>query len=368
MKNLVRLLAASLSILFLSACAAATPIPAAVKTELVATGQALSSPSAPTQAPPASGTAATPLPAVQTARSVLASQLHLQINQVKIVQVEAVDWPDGCLGVHTPGIMCNQMVTPGYKIVLEANGKSYEYHSNRDGSLIVLAVAPKPADQSPVITWQSGGSLCEQVDINSQGAAFGSCRGALVTVPFVDPGRAAELKYFTDTYQSFTGQTKTGSIIFKGNGSQPATPAVQRSIGEWARSIFMESQSGKSNRSQDLIIYWHREGGIAGFCDNLSIYTSGIAMASSCKGNQTQSSSQSFLNPDQLQQLYTWQDQYHSFSIKSQLPAAPDAMIVNFTFNGSGNQTLNSPGQQQPLFEFASRVYNQVRSAKPSTP
>ena len=50
-----------------------------------------------------------------------------------------VDWPDGCLGVQTPGVMCTMVITPGYRVILEADGKQYEYHTNASGDVVRLA-------------------------------------------------------------------------------------------------------------------------------------------------------------------------------------------------------------------------------------
>ena len=39
----------------------------------------------------------------------------------------------------TPGVGCMEVITPGYLIVLEAGGALFEYHTNLDGSRVVLA-------------------------------------------------------------------------------------------------------------------------------------------------------------------------------------------------------------------------------------
>jgi hypothetical protein len=79
--------------------------------------------------------------AALSARADLAQRLPIDIDTIKLVSVEQVDWPDACMGIQTPGIMCAQVITPGYKVVLEANGKQYEYHTNESGSGVRLAVS-----------------------------------------------------------------------------------------------------------------------------------------------------------------------------------------------------------------------------------
>ena len=73
------------------------------------------------------------------ARAALAERLQTDPDTIKLVSVEAVDWPDGCLGVQTPGVMCTMVITPGYRVILEADGKQYEYHTSASGDAVRLA-------------------------------------------------------------------------------------------------------------------------------------------------------------------------------------------------------------------------------------
>lgn len=65
------------------------------------------------------------------ARSDLAQRLTISADSIRLTRTEAVEWPDTSLGCPKPGFMYAQVVTPGYRIVLEAGGKTYEYHSDR---------------------------------------------------------------------------------------------------------------------------------------------------------------------------------------------------------------------------------------------
>lgn len=69
----------------------------------------------------------------------LAQHLQIDVDTIKLVSVEQVDWPDACMGIQTPGVMCAQVITTGYKVILEADGKQYEYHTNASGSIVRLA-------------------------------------------------------------------------------------------------------------------------------------------------------------------------------------------------------------------------------------
>lgn len=82
-------------------------------------------------------------PAVAAAREVLAKQLRITLDAIQVVSVEEVQWPDGCLGVRTPGVFCIQIVVPGYRVVLEADGRRYTYHTDLEGRQVVRA-DPRP--------------------------------------------------------------------------------------------------------------------------------------------------------------------------------------------------------------------------------
>ena len=73
------------------------------------------------------------------ARADLAERLQIDPDTINLVRVEAVEWPDGCLGVQTPGIMCTMVITPGYRVILEAGGQQYEYHTSASGDAVRLA-------------------------------------------------------------------------------------------------------------------------------------------------------------------------------------------------------------------------------------
>ncbi len=80
-------------------------------------------------------------PAQLAAIQDLAVTLNIDVAQIQLVSTEAVDWPDGCLGVHLPDVMCTQAIVPGFNLLLAANGQPYEYHTNQDGSVVVNATA-----------------------------------------------------------------------------------------------------------------------------------------------------------------------------------------------------------------------------------
>jgi hypothetical protein len=77
-------------------------------------------------------------PAVEAARQALDDQLSLSGTDIKVTDVEQVQWPDGCLGLQPPGVMCAMHVVPGYQITLQADQKIFQVRTNLDGSQVSI--------------------------------------------------------------------------------------------------------------------------------------------------------------------------------------------------------------------------------------
>jgi hypothetical protein len=103
----------------------------------------------PSTQPPTPGTPSPSTPAgptqgpVEQAKVDLAGRLGIDPGQVTLASSEEVTWRDGSLGCPQPGMRYIQVITNGSRIVLEAGGKRYEYHSGgRRGPF--LCTNPQP--------------------------------------------------------------------------------------------------------------------------------------------------------------------------------------------------------------------------------
>ncbi|MDT8439808.1 MAG: hypothetical protein RQ729_12450 [Wenzhouxiangellaceae bacterium] len=67
-------------------------------------------------------------PVANTARTDLARQLGIAPDTVEIVSAETMTWPDSALGCPEPDMMYMQVLSPGVRIVLRANGVEHHYH------------------------------------------------------------------------------------------------------------------------------------------------------------------------------------------------------------------------------------------------
>ncbi|MDQ2781859.1 MAG: hypothetical protein M3Y26_04900 [Actinomycetota bacterium] len=59
----------------------------------------------------------------------LCARLGLSFDEIRVVSAESITWPDRSLGCPHPGMVYPQVMVDGAKVVLEANGHRYAYHS-----------------------------------------------------------------------------------------------------------------------------------------------------------------------------------------------------------------------------------------------
>ncbi len=85
-------------------------------------------------APPVAGQRAATPDAVQTAVADLAERLGVDPATITVLSVDDVTWSDSSLGCPEPGRAYSQVVTPGQRIRLEADGAIFEYHGGRVGA------------------------------------------------------------------------------------------------------------------------------------------------------------------------------------------------------------------------------------------
>lgn len=67
---------------------------------------------------------------VDRARRDLAQRLGTTETGIDLELAEQADFPDAALGAPTEDEMSAQVITPGWRIRLKANGKTYEYRAN----------------------------------------------------------------------------------------------------------------------------------------------------------------------------------------------------------------------------------------------
>ncbi len=67
---------------------------------------------------------------VMLAKFDLTLKTGVEIDDITTVSVEQINFSDTSLGVREPGVEYEPIVTPGLIIILEAEGKEYEYRAS----------------------------------------------------------------------------------------------------------------------------------------------------------------------------------------------------------------------------------------------
>jgi len=66
------------------------------------------------------------------------SKLNITPSQISVVSLSKENFPSSALGCEENGKSYTQVVTPGYKVVLQANGKTYDYRLDTKATSVNL--------------------------------------------------------------------------------------------------------------------------------------------------------------------------------------------------------------------------------------
>jgi hypothetical protein len=76
-------------------------------------------------------------PLVSKAVADLMTRLAVPATAVTVVSVEKKQWPDSSIGCPKPGQAYLTVIVPGYQIILEVNGKKFDYHAADSGDVLL---------------------------------------------------------------------------------------------------------------------------------------------------------------------------------------------------------------------------------------
>ncbi|HEU0294797.1 MAG TPA: hypothetical protein VFR47_18795 [Anaerolineales bacterium] len=274
--------------------------------------------------------------AQQAAIAALSKILNVPPGQITLISTEAVNWPDGCLGVQRAGVMCTQAIVPGYKIILEANGTQYEVHTDEDGSSVV--VVPNTASAGSLEEMvkkqlamnlgleESSVSIVSSSDVEFSDSCLGVAMQDVMCAQVITPGKIIVLEA--------EGVEYTYHVSVDGSLVQPAT----------------------------LALTWRREGGIAGFCDSLTVFLSGEIYGNQCKSqpNGTMGTFASLLSVEEREQFDAWIQEFGTVLLDASDPqGVSDRMEVKLEFFGKGNGSL-SQSDEQELILWAQNVFQKL--------
>ena len=91
------------------------------------------------EAEPVQGSGEVPPQLLALFQDDLARRALVKPDAITVVSATEQQWSDGAMGCPQPGQMYTQAIVPGYRVVMQANGNRYAYHSDRRGNFIVCS-------------------------------------------------------------------------------------------------------------------------------------------------------------------------------------------------------------------------------------
>jgi hypothetical protein len=67
------------------------------------------------------------------------TQSNLPKKELRIVNAEPRNWPDGCLGLAPANTFCPQIVVSGWQVTVQGKQQRFVYRTNNSGSQVKLA-------------------------------------------------------------------------------------------------------------------------------------------------------------------------------------------------------------------------------------
>ena len=274
-------------------------------------------------------------PAEVAALTLLSETLGLPANQITLVSSKAVTWPDGCLGIVRMGVMCTQAEVPGYKITFESDSGTYEVHTNKDGSVALVAGgAQSSAEAENAVIKQ----LAQNFGLKESDISVVS--DDVIEFPDSCMGVSMENTMCSETI------TPGRVIVLEANGIQYE---------------YHVSKDGTRIQPATFALTWKREGGIAGFCDGLTIFLSGEVYGYQCKSKEAKLTGlASLLTTSERSQFYTWINKYGQATLDASDPkGVADGMSLVIEFHGVGKGKPGKPVQQE-IFTWSRELFQKL--------
>lgn len=296
--------------------------------------------------------------AAMRALKLLAENEKAATEKIQISNIEAVDWPDTCLGIQNPDQLCAQVVTPGYQVNLQFNGKDYIFHTDLNGDLIYDSHAN---NQEVILTWvHEVDGNCLKVRFSESGIEWGNCDSDQQTIPFSNNSHYDEFLRFSKLYAPFTTKTQTGTIEFSGSGTVTTSDAQHRMLAEWSQFTFKELREPGIKQNSGFLLSYSTKAESSGRCEDVNIYLSGFAKISSCPGTTPKISGTVWLNDQQLHTIYHWADDLRSYEIQQTDLNADDVLTTQISFSGIGN-TIATTIEQQEMRKLCDEFITQIK-------
>jgi hypothetical protein len=124
------------------------------------------------------------------------------------------------------------------------------------------------------------------------------------------------------------------------------------------------NEDGSQIQPASFGLTWKREGGIAGFCDNLTVFLSGEVYGNQCNtGDVRTGTFASLLSSSEQKQFDTWVKTYGQVDLDASDPkGVADGMTVLLSLYGDGKKIQPSASDQEAMFLWAQNLYQSLYS------
>jgi hypothetical protein len=122
------------------------------------------------------------------------------------------------------------------------------------------------------------------------------------------------------------------------------------------------NEDGSRIQPATLALIWKREGGIAGFCDTLTVFRSGEVYSSQCslQSEGRMGTFAELLSARERAQFSDWIAEFAETDLDASDPkGVADRMVVTLKLFGAGDKPPTQ-SEQQMLFEFAQNLYQEL--------
>lgn len=89
--------------------------------------------------------------AVTAAIEALAAQLGVDASTIEVLESSEEEWTDSCLGLGGPAESCAAVITPGWRVMLGAEGQDYEVHTDVTGEQVRIAGEPSGEERPSAV-------------------------------------------------------------------------------------------------------------------------------------------------------------------------------------------------------------------------
>lgn len=114
-----------------------------------------------------------------------------------------------------------------------------------------------------------------------------------------------------------------------------------------------------------IVLSWTREGGIAGFCDGLTLTAGHLADLGTCEDTGLARPDGDLMPTEAIREFEAWRGEFASFEVEwADGSEIADGMTVRLSFIGRGTQVADEDTQRL-ISDFASRLFFEIAASGP---